>query len=309
MKKLILLLNMGGPRKSCEVEIFLKNMFNDPCILGVKNPFLRKFLAFMITKMRLKSAQENYKQIGGKSPICEITQRLCDKLNQNNKFVFDYAMNYTPPFCKEVLSRHENVDEIVVFPLYPHYSITTVTSSLNDFYKAYNELGLKAKVQEVRYFYESKEYNQIIIKSIKDKILSMDVGEISMIFSAHSLPQKIINNGDRYEAHVKEHVEILTNLLEKEGLNFKDVKLAYQSRLGPVKWLEPSLNDVLSLLKNKKALIYPLSFCVDNSETIFELDVEYRHIAKELGFEFYEVCECPNASDAFAEFIVNNIKE
>ncbi|WP_169776971.1 ferrochelatase [Campylobacter mucosalis] len=311
MKKLILLLNMGGANSLDDVAVFLKNMFNDPCILGVKNPFLRKILANFITKLRLKPAQENYKKIGGKSPILDITDLLCKKLNlqATNEVKFDYAMNYTAPFVKDVLSKYKSINEIVVFPLYPHHSVTTITSSLNDFYKAYNELKLNAKVREIPEFYTSEIYNQFIINSIKSKISNANENEISLIFSAHSLPIKTIKNGDLYEKHVTQHVQILKNLLEKNGLKFKEIILAYQSRLGPVKWLEPNLSEILNNLDSKKALIYPLSFCIDNSETVFELAIEYAHIAKELEFEFYKVCECPNDSDDFVKFIQDKIRE
>ena len=127
--RLILLLNMGGPNDLSEVEVFLKNMFNDPYILGIKSPFLRKFVAFMITKSRLKTAQNNYRRIGGKSPICELTARLCGKISH---FLEDdetaaFAMNYTPPFAMDVLAEFALASLIVVFPLYPHHYITTVT--------------------------------------------------------------------------------------------------------------------------------------------------------------------------------------
>lgn len=310
MKKLVLLLNMGGANSLDDVEIFLKNMFNDPHILGIKSNFWRKILAKFITKMRLKSAKENYKQIGGKSPISDITENLCKKLNSSqSELIFDYAMNYTAPFCKDVLSNYKNIDEIIVLPLYPHHSITTITSSLKDFHKAYNELNLNARVREMGEFYNSKEYNEIIIKSIELQTKNENLSDISLIFSAHSLPQKIINNGDKYETQIKKHVEILAQNILENGLNFKDIKLAYQSRLGPIKWLEPSLNSVLEKLENKKAIIYPLSFCIDNSESVFELDIEYRHLANKLDFKFYKVCKCPNDSDEFINFIKNYIKE
>ena len=93
-------------------------------------------------------------------------------------------------------------------------------------------------------------------------------------------------------------------MLNDEGLKFKEIKLAYQSRLGPVKWLEPPLNEALKACENKKVLIYPISFCIDNSETIFELVIEYKRVADELGFSFYDVVECPNFSDEFVNFIL-----
>ncbi|MBR8464811.1 ferrochelatase [Campylobacter sp. faydin G-140] len=310
MKRLLLLLNMGGPREMSEVEIFLKNMFNDPCILGIKNKFLRKFVAFMITKKRLKIAQGNYAHIGGKSPICDITQALCDKiLSFSDRYAVDYAMNYTPPYTKDVLKKYINFDEIIVLPLYPHHSITTITSSLNSFNVAFKELGLKSNVKIIKPFYNEPRYNELIVKNILAKAKGLNLKDIDLVFSAHSLPQKIIDNGDIYEKHINDHVGRISKILEQNGAKFKSIKLAYQSRLGPMKWLKPSLNDVLKDCESKKALIYPLSFCIDNSETVFELSIEYRRITKWLGFKFYDVVYCPNDSDEFAKFILEYIME
>lgn len=310
MKKALLLLNMGGANSLDDVEIFLTNMFNDPYILGIKNKFLRKFVAFMITKGRLKTAKHNYEQIGGKSPLCELTAKLCEKVSslQNEFDAIDFAMNYTSPFVKDVLKKYEKFDEIVLLPLYPHHSQTTITSSLADFKKAKEELDLKAKISLCEPFYDDDAYNMIIISHIHEAVKDTDISDVSLIFSAHSLPRKIIEKGDIYEKHINEHVQILSKMLKEQGLNFKDVSLAYQSRLGPVKWLEPSLNEALAKCENKKALIYPLSFCIDNSETIFELVIEYAKLAKELKFSFYKVAQCPNFSDEFASFILEKSK-
>ncbi|ERJ23395.1 Ferrochelatase, protoheme ferro-lyase [Campylobacter concisus UNSW1] len=310
MKKALLLLNMGGANSLDDVEIFLTNMFNDPYILGIKNKFLRKFVAFMITKGRLKTAKHNYEQIGGKSPLCELTAKLCEKISslQSEFDAVDFAMNYTSPFVKDVLKKYEDFDEIVLLPLYPHHSQTTVTSSLADFKKAKEELKLKAKISLCEPFYDDDAYNKIIVSHIREVVKDTDISDVSLIFSVHSLPRKIIEKGDIYEKHINEHVQILSKILKEQGLNFKDVSLAYQSRLGPVKWLEPSLNEALAKCENKKALIYPLSFCIDNSETIFELVIEYAKLAKELNFSFYKVAQCPNFSDEFASFILEKSK-
>ena len=217
-------------------------------------------------------------------------------------------MNYTSPFTKEVLKKYENFDEIVLFPLYPQHSTTTISSSLDSFKKAANELSLKAKISLCGTFYDDDAYNKIIISHVQGAVKDTKISDISLIFSAHSLPRKIIENGDIYEKHINEQVQILTKMLKEQGLNFKGVSLAYQSRLGPVKWLEPSLNEALAKCENKKALIYPLSFCLDNSETVFELVIEYAKIAKELNFSFYKVVSCPNFSDEFASFILQKAK-
>jgi len=236
---------------------------------------------------------------------------LCGKISHflDDDTAVAFAMNYTPPFAKDVLAEFTEASEIVVFPLYPHHSFTTVTSSISDFEKARAELNLKAKVKIVEPFFEDERYNEVIADDIEKAARNLNSGEITLVFSAHSLPQKMIDAGDVYEEHVKRHVQILTEILEKRGVKFKQILLAYQSKLGPVKWLEPSLNQALAELKDKKALVYPISFCIDNSETVFELSKEFRHIADELKFDFYDVVACPNDSEKFAKFIADRAKE
>nr|WP_177386615.1 ferrochelatase [uncultured Campylobacter sp.] len=366
MKKALILLNMGGPNNLSEVEVFLKNMFNDPFILGVKSDFWRSVLASLIVKSRTASARSNYEKLGGRSPICSITAALCERVNllarakldaglkfkgaadasaageppqeaqaqgkpaqdtilQNqppryvqtqgeaprdkkpiDELVCDYAMNYTPPFAEDVLKKYADFDEIILMPLYPHFSKTTVQSSLCSAEAALKRLGIK-NYKTAGIFYDNAAYNEILLNLIAScvaKFSADEISQISLIFSAHSLPVKMIAAGDPYEAQVEAHVQILKDLLAARGIKFKEIILAYQSRLGPVKWLEPNIADVLRDLQGKKALIFPIAFCVDNSETDFELDIFYRASARELGYEYYEVCKCPNSREDFAKFIL-----
>lgn len=307
MKKAVILLNMGGADNLDQVEVFLKNMFRDKYILGIKNDFLRKFVAFLITKMRKNSAIKNYQKLGGKSPILDITKSLTNKLNSlSSEIIFDYAMNYTPPFCDEVLAKFVKFDEIVLLPLYPHYSQTTIKSSLEAALKSANKLQIQDKIKIIKPFYDDQIYNQIIVQNITNAVSGQNVSDIDLVFSAHSLPVSIINKGDPYEKHTNAQVEILREKLSILG--FKSVSLAYQSRLGPVKWLGPNIAEVLPNLQSKKALIYPISFCIDNSETDFELAIFYKELAMECGFEYYKVVKAPNDSDEFARFLLNLVK-
>ena len=215
-------------------------------------------------------------------------------------------MNYTPPFAEDVFKKYADFDEIILMPLYPHFSKTTVQSSLCSAEAALKRLGIK-NYKTIDIFYDSAAYNEILLNLIAScvaKFSADEISQISLIFSAHSLPVKMIAAGDPYEAQVEAHVEILKDLLAARGIKFKEIILAYQSRLGPVKWLEPNIADVLRDLQSKKALIFPIAFCVDNSETDFELDIFYRASARELGYEYYEVCKCPNSREDFAKFIL-----
>ena len=310
MKRVVILLNMGGVDNLSQVRVFLTNMFNDPYILGIKNRHLRAFVAWMITMMRLKPATQNYIQLGGKSALGDITRSLVAKLNSKFGFdnlIFDYAMNYTSPFASDTLAKYKDADEIVLFPLYPHHSVTTITSSLDSAKRAIGNLDIKAKIKIVDYFYQNSKFNDIIVSHIAKSLGDDDASKIDLIFSAHSLPQKVIDSGDLYEKHLNEHLEILKLNLNNCGLRFNSVSLAYQSRLGPVKWLGPNLSELLPSLSSKRAMIYPISFCIDNSETDFELAIEYKHIADDNKFNYYKVVKAPNDSDEFISFIAQNI--
>ncbi|BCX79304.1 ferrochelatase [Campylobacter sp. 19-13652] len=305
MKRALILLNMGGPNNLSEVKVFLLNMFKDRRILPIKSDFLRSIIAHIITFARHKNAKENYAKLGGKSPISDTTKSLCEKISSlyGEFSAVDFAMRYTPAFAKDTMVKYSEFDEIILLPLYPHHSSTTILSSLDDVKNVLDEIKFKGEVKIVPEFYQNSAYNDIILNRILSQIKGNDISEVTLIFSAHSLPQSVIDRGDLYEKHVKEHVEILSNLCRQNGLNFKEFKLAYQSKLGPVKWLEPAMSDTLKQIEIKKAIIVPISFCIDNSETDFELAIEYRQIADELGYELYKVIRCPNDGEDFARFL------
>jgi ferrochelatase len=305
-QKALVLLNMGGPNNLDEVKLFLSNMFNDKNIITVKSSLLRRFIAVMITTSRTKKAQANYAKLGGKSPLVGYTQQLVDKLQKvMPDYYVTFAMRYTPPFCEGVIRelQAKGIDEVVLLPLYPHYSTTTTKSSVEDFMDVAKALGYKGNIQIIERFYEDEAYNRLLVKKIKEALGENDPSSMELIFSAHSLPQKIIAKGDPYQKEITLHVGLIENLLKEENLHFKAIHLAYQSKLGPVKWLEPSLEDTLKSLSNKNALIVPISFTIDNSETEFELSQEYAEVAHHLGFERYLVAKCPNDDDAFVECI------
>jgi len=304
-KNAIVLLNMGGPNDLYEVQTFLHNMFNDPNILTMKSALLRRFVASVITSNRTKSAQEVYSRLGGKSPIVGITKRLVAALQSRigDDAVVDFAMRYTPPFAAESVERLKaaGVTHVYLIPLYPQYSTTTTKSSLEDFETQMHGHGLDAVVTEIKHFYANTGYNDTILARIGDAMQGAEPSEYDLVFSAHGLPQKIVDKGDPYERQVNAHVGILRRMLEERGVRFRDIHLAYQSKVGPLKWLEPSLETMLRSLGNKKVLIFPIAFTIDNSETLFELDIEYREVAEGLGFEDYRVAACPNDHPLFVE--------
>ncbi|XPV67864.1 MAG: ferrochelatase [Halarcobacter sp.] len=300
-KKALILLNMGGARNKDELRMFLTNMFNDKNILTIKSDFFRSLLASFIVKMRTDKAWENYKLIGSRSPINPLTEKLVSKLNDILSDVcVMQVMRYTPPFASESIKelKRKKIKDVILFPLYPQYSTTTTKSSVEDFIEV---AGNGFNIEVIEPFYKNDKFNDAIIDTIKSTV--ENYGEYNLIFSAHGLPQKIVDKGDPYEKQVNEHVEILSQKLSKNKIEFKSISLAYQSKVGPMKWLTPSLDDTLTKYRNQKVLIYPIAFIIDNSETDFELSLEYKELADKIGILDYKVCKCVNDSRMFIEAI------
>jgi ferrochelatase len=255
----------------------------------------------LITTTRLKSAKSNYAHLGGKSPIVGYTEKLVKALEEKIDAKVEYAMRYTPPFTKEVLERVKDSNEIYAIPLYPHYSNTTTLSSFEALYEEAKKMGIEHKIKTVDAYYKDPAYIQSIVERIKETIGKEDPSEYELIFSAHGLPQKIIDQGDSYQRHIRYTLFYARKALMLQKVNFHKTHLAYQSRLGPMEWIRPYLEDKLKSLTKKKVIIFPIAFTVDNSETEFELDIEYKEVADELGFEAYKVAKAPNDHPMFVE--------
>jgi len=292
----VFLLNMGGARSPEELKEFLYNMFKDKYII---NSPIRHILAPIIANIRYKKVWQSYEMIGG-SPIYKHTDSLVKKLSAELDMPVFGVMRYTSPRPREIVKAHK-LQRVFLFPLYPHYSITTTKSSLED------ALGVldTQQVSQIEYFYDRPEFNAIIV----DKILrsTTQPNKTNLIFSAHGLPKKIIEEGDVYQEHIQKHVEILKNMFKQQGVRFKSINIAYQSRVGPMEWLSPSLEDTLTSFKNQKVLVYPISFIIDNSETDLELGIEYAKLAKQLNID-YQVVKVINDDDRFVKFVANIVK-
>jgi len=306
--KALVLMNMGGARNKEELEMFLRNMFNDKNILTIKSDFFRSLIASFIVYSRRNSAWENYEEIGGESPIYKHTDKLIEKLQNKlgDEYFVTQAMRYTPPMAKRTVLELEekNINDVILFPLYPQYSTTTTKSSLEDFDEAAIH---KFESRVIDPFYQDENYNTLICDEIIDELKDDNLAEYNLIFSAHGLPQKVIDKGDPYQKQLQTQVSLLTDIFRNKGVFFESINLAYQSKVGPMKWLEPSLDDELTKYKDKKVIIYPISFIIDNSETDFELKIEYKEIADEIGLEEYRVCKCLNDSDKFVDTIIKLI--
>jgi len=301
-KKALVLLNMGGARSKDELGTFLRNMFNDKNILGISNDTIRSMVASLIVMLRHDKAWKNYEQIDGTSPLHQLTDKLVKKIQEHlPQYFVTTAMRYTSPFAQTAIARikEQNINDIILLPLYPQYSTTTTKSSVEDFIEHSKDEDFN--ITTIKPFYKNSLYNQVIC----NEIIRMQgkYADYHLIFSAHGLPQKIVQKGDPYQTQIEEHVEILKEKLSHYATTFKSINLAYQSKVGPMKWLQPSLDDTLKYFKDKKVIIYPISFVIDNSETVFELNIEYRDIAKEVGVKSYKVCNCINDNDLFIKMI------
>lgn len=299
---------MGGPSNPFEIEIFLKNMFSDENILRIRSRFLRRIVGNFIVNKRLYEARKNYEAIGGKSPIVPITFSLVQKLNEKNHQIFyTYAMRYTPPYAKMVVQdlQSKEIEEVVLMSMYPQYSTTTTQSSIQDFQQACQDLRYSPSIKIIDRFYDHPLLLESIKNEIQRQINHKNSADYTLIFSVHGLPQSIIDSGDPYQKECEHQVRLLKSFLEDCGLVFAEVLLTYQSKIGPMKWLEPSTESVVKRMKGKKLILYPLAFTIDNSETSFELDIQLRKIAQENSIEEFLLCPCLNDSEDFVQLILN----
>lgn len=315
-KTAVVLLNLGGPDSLEAVESFLYNLFCDPDIFNI--PFGQKLFAKLISNRRAPKIIEEYKLIGGKSPINEWTEIQRNKLeielrkiNSNTDVLI--AMRYWKPLTQTTIKKIEtgNYDKIILLPLYPHYSITTTGSSFNEWNRYYT--GDVKKLVFINGYYNHPGYLSAINQRIDEALLNFsDIirSEVQLVFSAHGTPVSLVKKGDPYSIQIKQTVEAV---MKQRNYSHKH-HLCYQSKVGPMKWLEPATDTMIEELVNKgnkHLLIIPISFVSDHIETLFELDIEYRHIADELGIESYIVMKGLNDSqlfiDALKDLVINEI--
>lgn len=310
MNKALFLLNMGGPNTIEEVELFLNNMFADKNILTM-NQYTRKLVANIIITKRLEDVKENYGLLGGKSPLPQLTEELIIKLKKHLDMPIYAAMRYVPPFASDALKqcKENGVEELILFPMYPQYSTTTTLSSLEDIEDRCKGLEYNPKITMIDPYYDDYDYIEASCEKIIEAVEGKDTKEYDLLLSAHGLPVSIIKAGDPYQNQVEANASAIKIFLKERGIEFHEIKLVYQSKVGSAAWLEPNLVDVLRNPTHRKVLIFPLAFTLDNSETVFELDIEHREIAEKIKYEDYIVASCMNSSDKFVDLIVKKVNE
>ena len=310
----VVLFQLGGPDTLEAIEPFLYNLFCDPDIIDF--PFARlgrKPLAKLISSTRARKVQHHYSVIGGGSPIRRFTEqqgraletRLLQMGIDAQCFV---AMRYWHPFTSEAIAqvRASACDEIVLLPLYPHYSSTTTGSSLNEWNRLFHD---DIPVHQVQNFYQHGLYLDSLIERVDEALARFrrpDHAEI--VFSAHSVPVSVIEKGDPYQRHIEHTVELL---MQRGGWS-NHHRLCYQSKVGASKWLQPSLHHTLRQLsaeRIRQVCIVPISFVSDHVETLGEIDHEAREEARKLGIEQFEMSSGLNDSPTFiaalADLVIN----
>ncbi|WP_415286412.1 ferrochelatase [Candidatus Pelagibacter sp. Uisw_104] len=292
MKKAIILFNLGGPDKLENVEPFLFNLFNDPAILNLPT-FLRYPLAKLISNRRAPVAKKIYAELGGSSPILKLTKEQSNaleiKLNQTqeeDEYKCFIIMRCWNPRAKDVIKDVQlyGPDEVVLMPLYPQYSAATSGSSIKEWKDVCKKNNYHVKTSTICCYPTDQNFINAHTKEIIKKI--KDLKNFKLIFSAHGLPEKNIKKGDPYQWQVEQSVKKIVESLNDENL---DWILSYQSRVGPLKWIGPSTETII--IENSKIgkhiVLVPIAFVSEHSETLVELDIEYKEIADANGCKNY----------------------
>lgn len=303
-KTAIVLLNLGGPDNLEAVQPFLENLFSDPDIFKI--PVFQKLIAKLISKSRSPKVRKEYKLIGGSSPINLWTEKQRLLLDKSLKQGFEdidvfTAMRYWHPLIKDVARQisEKRYKKIILLPLYPQYSFSTTGSSFNEWKRVFNSAGVEQIF--IKNFYQNKFYVHALNQRIDEALLKFpdDVRDsVQFLFSAHGIPLSFVKKGDPYPDQIRETIRLVMQARH----NSHEHHESFQSKVGPVKWLKPSTESkIRELISNgkKNLLIVPISFVSDHIETLYELDIEYRHIAEEAGVDNYFVMTGLNDSDLF----------
>jgi len=292
-KTAIVLFNLGGPDDLAAVKPFLFNLFSDRAIINLPNP-LRWLLAKFISARRAPIARRIYRQLGGASPLLENTQNQAHALEkrfdapgQTQCFI---AMRYWRPRAAEIVAKVKAFapDRVVLLPLYPQYSGTTTGSSINEWRAAAAAVGLDAPTATICCYAQNQGFVAAIASRVRDAIAAAQNAQAPprVLFCAHGLPQKIVDRGDPYQWMVEQTVEAV---VEKLAIARLDWKVCYQSRVGRLVWLQPYTEDALRDAGRDRVpvVIVPIAFTSEHSETLVELDIEYRELAASAGVPEY----------------------
>jgi protoporphyrin/coproporphyrin ferrochelatase len=317
MKRGILLLNFGGPWTLSDVKPFLYRLFANPRVLvGIPSP-LRQLLAYLIAQVKGPSSIKNYRSIGGGSPQLKWTVMQAEGLRQllrEKETRVEVGMRSSDPSIDAALKQMKfwGADELMLLPLFPQFSTTTTGTCFDVVEDGLNKLGWHPQLTTVTHWPDHPEYIRLLRRSV-DEAISLaqlerngSAGPIHVVFSAHSLPMKIVERGDPYADDVARTVRAVTDDLQAPW------SLAFQSRNGRLPWLKPYLEDELKRLGRDgvdTVVVVPISFVSDHIETLFELDRLYLEIARKHGIKHYYRARCFNDDAQFPRVLQSILME
>ncbi|MEM8641716.1 MAG: ferrochelatase [Cyanobacteria bacterium P01_G01_bin.54] len=307
----VLLLNLGGPDTIEDVGPFLLNLFSDPEIIRLPVPWLQKPLAWFIATRRTKTSQENYRQIGGGSPLRRITEEQGAALKahldgrgfETKVYV---GMRYWHPFTEEAIAqlKQDNLERLVILPLYPQFSISTSGSSFRLLEQIWQD---DTALQQLDYtvipsWYQHPDYLAAMADLIRAQLDQFEHPEnVHVFFSAHGVPLSYVEEaGDPYQREIEDCTQRIMTTLGRPNAH----TLAYQSRVGPIEWLRPYTEDALEELGGqgiKELVVVPLSFVSEHIETLQEIDIEYREVAEAAGIEQFKRVPALNTHPLFIQ--------
>jgi ferrochelatase len=309
----VLLLNFGGPTSIGEVKKFLFNLFSDENIVPLRPRLFQVLLAKFIAYWRKRKTARRLEIIGGKSPLVEISSKIAGMLEKNLRQTIPSvrvyaAMRYTPPFIEETLleAKRDRVDKFIVLPLYPQFCRATTGSSFSAFRRAHKEIFPNVPAVFVNSYHDHPLYVSAVaqkVKAVLSKIGGAE-GRTEVIFTAHSIPLKLVSSGDPYLAQVKE-----TAAAVAQALGLKEYTLAFQSAPRKRGWLSPTLEEAVkkaSRAECSRVLFVPISFTCDNLETLYDVDVAVREKTEKAGMIFSRA-ECLNSSPAFIHSLARTV--
>jgi len=310
MKVAIVLFNLGGPDSPEAVQPFLKNLFSDPAIISLPS-FLRLPLASFISSRRAPKAKRIYDQIGGSSPILGQTEAqaraLEESLGTEHEWRGYVCMRYWHPMTEAVVRSVKRFapDRIVLLPLYPQFSTTTTDSSVKAWKAAAAAAKLTVPTQTVCCYPDEPGFIAASVDLVKQGLAEAGARPTRVLFSAHGLPEKVIKAGDPYQTQVERTAKAIADAIG--GL---DWSVCYQSRVGPLKWIGPPTEaEIRRAGQDGKAIVlYPLAFVSEHSETLVELDIDYRRLAGDCGVPAYIRVPAVGTHPSFIGGLANRVR-
>ena len=294
MRVAVVLYNLGGPDTADNVRPFLFNLFNDPMIIGAPGP-IRWLIAKLISARRAPVARKIYAHIGGGSPLLANTKAQTEALDtalagaDGAEYRTFVAMRYWHPMAEAVAHAVKAYapDQIVLLPLYPQFSTTTVGSFLRVWRRAKQSAGLACPTKSICCYPTETGFVAAIAASVRSALQKVsEDSRVRVLFSAHGLPKKIVERGDPYQWQVERTAQAVVDEL---GIGDLDWLNCYQSRVGPLEWIGPATEDEIRRAgaDGLAVVVVPLAFVSEHSETLVELDIEYRHVADAAGVAGY----------------------